>query len=174
MAEFGLTREQLDRILAACKGVIVFGPSGDENCVRSPGSMPGPPIHPGCGPHRPLCLRIYGYSEPDQEVLGQGGYVEVTDEQPGDPLCGSEADGVCMRIGASSPAALDRVVEAVTPTETTTPSETSTTPESSTPTTPASTGDETTTPTETTTASSPPTSSDGAEDSSAGITFGTP
>ena len=150
----GLTEEQVRTIQDACEETVEIASQGDdclEQAVRlllreilPSGSLPSGPFS-SCGPPRPFCLKVHEFSVADQQVLGARGYLEVVEEEPAGPLCGSDPGGVCLRLGARTAEVFEQVVDPETGTssspatdtsstatsETTTDSSTSTTGSSS-------------------------------------------
>lgn len=102
----GLTEEQVRHLEEVCRDVAEITPATDKPC---PGIIPRK--LPPCGPPLLYCLKVRAYGDVDQDVLGDGGYVEVVEERPGRPRCGSDPAGVCLRVGARTEETLDRVVE---------------------------------------------------------------
>jgi hypothetical protein len=116
----GLTEEQVRTIQDACEETVEIASPGDdclEQAVRTllRSILPSGPLpsgfFPSCGPPLPFCLKVHEFSVADQQVLGAHGYLEVVEEAPAGPLCGSDPGGVCLRLGARTAEVLEQVVD---------------------------------------------------------------
>jgi hypothetical protein len=147
--EVGITEEQAKKIAAACDRTVEIA-NGDQDCAQAMRDADWRP-HP-CRTSE-LCLHVYDVSNVAE--LGHDRIIEIVDDRPGESLCDSGPDRVCLRVGVTTAAVLDRIVTTSLSTTsslevtTSTPTSTETTATSSSVTTSSSTPEVTSPPTTT-------------------------
>lgn len=126
--EVGISQEQLEEIALACRDTQAIPLSEDRPCETILRPLIG-----GDGSSAPcrltnICVKVFDIADAG---FATEGYVEITDNRPGESLCAADPEGTCLRIGLETAAVLDRIVSS-TETEPSTDTQSSTGTESST------------------------------------------
>jgi hypothetical protein len=152
----GITEAQAKKIAHACNRTVEVA-SGKQPCghqisktlaapaASAASAAPAAPGRPPCQPG--VCLRVWDVSNVSE--LGLQAFIDIKDDRPGESLCNSEPDDVCLRVGVPTSSTLNQIVPrslyttppGEAPSSTTTPSTATpipTSPSSPTPTSPSS------------------------------------
>jgi hypothetical protein len=103
VASVPITSQQAKEIARACRDapteVPTSGPSTCEATIQQ--VMRIEYTHGQCSSARSLCLQIMRNAAGQR--LQPAGFVQITDDQPGAPLCNSAPGHLCFRLGAQAP-----------------------------------------------------------------------
>lgn len=120
-----VTKEQAKAIIEACDGVAEIPSAGEDKCTKAMAMLASLPQ--GCESPG-WCATLFTVS--DRPDFAGKGIVEITDSRQTGSLCGADPRQVCMRVGITTQAVLDRVLRSAPAESPSSTTATTSTPES--------------------------------------------
>jgi hypothetical protein len=107
----GITEAQAKKIADACNRTVEVT-SDNEACAKAVSTALAAPNPLPCQPgDKLLCLQVWDVS--NVSGLDQQAVIDIRDDRPGESLCNSEPDDVCLRVGVPTSSILNQIAKRI-------------------------------------------------------------